>query len=690
MYKLIQRNSKKLLAVFAVGLMIVFILPTAFRRHGMENPVIGTMGEEGDVELHAEQLRMAHDEFELLARYVSLPRPNQNVSILRGYFSPFALNQIDQHPEMYLLLQQEARRMGINPDIDQVETIMRNQVQLGPANRHLAGEIRQAVENFVRVIGAYSRAASTVKVSQPLRRYAVAEEWQQIKVDLVEFRAGDFAADVPAPTEQQLREQYEKYKDVEPAAESAVAVEREDGGRFGYRLPDRVKIQSIEIPINAVRQVVESRRSDYEWEVEAYKYYSKNPKEFPSTQPASQGAQQNTAAESAASGLTLGATTRPSSAAATTAPTTRPFDEVRRDIVDRLVTAETQKLALAIQAQLQAMLANDFVARQQQQQRQQQPASTAPSAGGAANSTFESHEYLQKLAAAIEKQFGVLPIVTTRADTFLGAQELSKLPGISNSSANQTPFAEMVMSRAASALAPSSQPAAANRSQRFELYQPSPALTDFAGNVYFFRVTDAQPAHPAPFEEVAQQVERDWREMQAIKKARAAAESLMQSARESGGLASAAKQAGRGLVTTGAFVNRPGANVPNYALPADSSASFLFQAFELLTEAQADGGSGGSDHPMRIISLPGTQRVIVAQLNEVEPIWDQQSYAVFDLRTGQELSRVYEQAFQSDWYAYDNVKRRLNYQSREREGAEQRPAQPSAPSAPPPGQQPLL
>lgn len=665
MYKFLQKNSKKLLAIFAVGLMIVFILPSTFNRQGAMNPVIGTITQGNDeIELRADQFQIARSEFEILARYVSLPRPNQNMSILQGYFSPLALEQMEQHPEMYLLLQQEARRMGIHPNVDQVETIMRNQVRMMESNPALAADIRQAVNNFVRVIGAYSRAASTVKVSQPLRQHAVAQEWQQIRLDIVEYRASEFTAAVPAPTAEQLRAHYEQFKDVDPNTATA-----QSNGGFGYRLPNRVKIQTIQIPIDAVRAVVKARKTDYDWEVEGYKYYSKNLKEFPSTQPAA------SEPESASSAFTLGATTK---LAVTTGPATRPFEEVRGQIVEKIINAEAQKLAVAIQNQIQSTLANDY-------RLHADPPATAAAPTSAPASGYTSHEYLQTLAANIHRQFGVLPVITSRADSYLSDNDLTSLPGIGSAFGEQTPFADMVMSRAAAFVPPPSngRPQSGNL---LELHQPSPALTDFAGNIYFFRITDMQTSRPAEFDEVAQKVEQDWRAAQAMKLAEESAKKLLMTARQTqdASLASAARQAGRSIITTGQFTNRPGAPLENYTLPTSANGAFVMQAFELLTDAAESGG----EHPMRLIELPNAQRVVVAQLKDVEPVWDEQSYSLFDLRTGQELSRVYEQLFQNDWFTYDNVKARLSYHSEEPE-AEQSDQPPSG-SPPPPGRQPLF
>jgi hypothetical protein len=44
MYKFIQRNQKKMLAIFSVGLMIVFILPTTMKRRNAHQEAVFTLG----------------------------------------------------------------------------------------------------------------------------------------------------------------------------------------------------------------------------------------------------------------------------------------------------------------------------------------------------------------------------------------------------------------------------------------------------------------------------------------------------------------------------------------------------------------------------------------------------------------------------------------------------------------------
>ena len=64
--------------------------------------------------------------------------------------------------------------------------------------------------------------------------------------------------------------------------------------------------------------------------------------------------------------------------------------------------------------------------------------------------------------------------------------------------------------------------------------QPSPVLNDEAKSTYVFRLTDARPAEkPKSIDEVAKQVEEDWRLARAYELAKQQAEAIAASARSS-------------------------------------------------------------------------------------------------------------------------------------------------------------
>src|SRR5688500_7803220 len=91
------------------------------------------------------------------------------------------------------------------------------------------------------------------------------------------------AAKAQPITAEQLNAHFDKYADT-------VAGDASDANpfAFGYKYPDRVKLQYVAITRADVRKVVEASKTAYDWEVEARKYHRQNQAEFkpdPTTQP---------------------------------------------------------------------------------------------------------------------------------------------------------------------------------------------------------------------------------------------------------------------------------------------------------------------------------------------------------------------------------------------------------------------
>src|SRR5688572_11928156 len=144
MYRFIQKNNKKLLAVFAAFLMIVFILPSTMNQMGGGggDPVLAKIGDE---ELRASAFQQAEQEWRMLSELRAGPQTRFSgggrlpFTYLLGWneMSEFELMQgappvpvraITANPRMYLLLQREAQRMGIGIADDRVNDILVNEL----------------------------------------------------------------------------------------------------------------------------------------------------------------------------------------------------------------------------------------------------------------------------------------------------------------------------------------------------------------------------------------------------------------------------------------------------------------------------------------------------------------------------------------------------------------------------------
>jgi hypothetical protein len=143
----------------------------------------------------------------------------------------------------------------------------------------------------------------------------------------------------------------------------------------------------------------------------------------------------------------------------------------------------------------------------QRRPRSTQQAATAPAA--TQPDGFASFSYLEQLAADVQKQLGVLPAVTSKSEQWLSSDDLGKLPGIGSAHrpSNGQSFPNYVL-QSAEPLMPV--PSKADESAVLSLLEPSQPLEDADGNVYLFRLTDAQPAQaPQGLADVRDQVEAD-------------------------------------------------------------------------------------------------------------------------------------------------------------------------------------
>jgi hypothetical protein len=123
-----------------------------------------------------------------------------------------------------------------------------------------------------RLYGLYS---SMPRLSDARLRLAAANALSSVSCDLVVLNARVLTTpELPAPDEKELTAQLVKYGEMNPG---------EGPMGFGYRLPDRVKLEWIEIPIDSVRSSVEA--SDALDSITLKKRFAENPAKFGITDP---------------------------------------------------------------------------------------------------------------------------------------------------------------------------------------------------------------------------------------------------------------------------------------------------------------------------------------------------------------------------------------------------------------------
>ena len=667
MYYIIKRYQKKLLAVFAVLLMVAFVATLGVRgpTTAHYDPVVAKAG---DASIKDSEMRRARDEWQLLYE-TPVPDPRLRQMIRLPYLAlPESLvSDIKDHPELFLLLQLEARRDGISIDPDQARSVATNEMNVDASSPRFPEAVR-AAESLLLVQHEINRLNDAIKVSAPEWQHAAAQEYSTVRLNLIDFKTSEFEAGVAVPTPEQLRQQFEKYKNAPPTAAGEQPPKDNPLG-FGYQIPARVKLQYVTIPHAQIVQAVKGDANhQYELQVQAADYYQKNQEEFRNTPPASQPTSQPTtgpATTQTASAASQPATTQ----AASTQPAIKPFAEVKEQIIDKLIATDVEKKTAQIEKDVASRLAGDWIAIRKADPSATQPASTQPAttqptdlAATAPASQpagdLRSLAHLEQLRDDIQKQYGVQVELHDIAGTWQGSAELAKLPGIGGAS-TAPPSAESFVPGVAFpqyALSFTQKPGA-SAVVPLQVWEPSQPLSDAQENAYVFRLTAAQVPHAPPdMSAVADRVTADWRTAQAYDQAKQAAQKLLDAAKTIG-LSQAARNASFPVQTIGPFLPRGSEPIPKYPLDAAAREQLGKAADDLIKSQTAQ-----DKHPAALAELPTARRVAVIELAGTQ-LRIFEWYAQMQATTYEQSLRFRKLA--QDYFAYDQVVSRMQYKPEE-------------------------
>lgn len=388
--------------------------------------------------------------------------------------------------------------------------------ELPPAEQ---GEIYSAFQQFLAIQSASALVLDSSKVSEPMVDRMIAQNRTAMTVQFASFDANAKFNTTTQPTDAQIETQLKAYADKRNGA-----VTRDNPFGFGYRIPDRVKLEMIGFKRADVRKLVEAEKTPYEWEVAARIAYARDRTPFLSRLPS----------------------THPAYPASTQPAATQPaFDVLKAEAVQTEITRAVDARVADIEKRMRIRLSGDY---QAWTTARASNATTQPTSLGVA---YDSGEYLEKLAAEVNAQFKIQPTVyhynKDDAD-WRDAAELGLLGAFSNAQwtmplavartlqANSldipaplyaTEFARDLMS-------PRLLPQAGD--SVLEHFEPSDLVTDPSGDgeVFIFRITAAQPNRPAtPADLVGvrglrDRVALDWRLAEAQRQTLAEANAAMQ------------------------------------------------------------------------------------------------------------------------------------------------------------------
>ncbi|MHC5115374.1 MAG: hypothetical protein ACYTGP_13210 [Planctomycetota bacterium] len=238
MFKFLRKYNKWILAVGGTLLMIVFLVPQAIQelsqRAAVESGVWATVGE-NDTEVPAQVRRQCENELGVLDQ-LRVVDPSMMIA---------------DEPTHWYLLVREAEQAGLlggsaagqlPPEQWSIFTsvVGNNQTVDDAISKRLA--VR-------RLLLMYQQAA---KLSDTRIRRHAQRQFHSVDARIVVLEATE-DSDAPMPSEDAILAQFEEFRDVDPGPGD------EDAGTpgFGYRLPNRFKIEWLTIPNDTIRTMVE-------------------------------------------------------------------------------------------------------------------------------------------------------------------------------------------------------------------------------------------------------------------------------------------------------------------------------------------------------------------------------------------------------------------------------------------------
>ncbi len=471
---LMRKYSKPLMAFFGVILMIVFLAGYSYTSGMGKGGSSFVVGKLGGQPLTTGDLTIATIDVRILRRLNPglVPWLSQR-------------NNTDAAIQFYLLLR-EASRNGFLPDYNtaaaelsdkrvqkRVDAVMQN-------SSYVAQNIVQAIGDYNQVQALANFVYGAAQPSDPQLAHTISELESSLQIGYIRLRADQNSSAMPAPSAALLQTLFTRYRTVLPWDPASPATPPTVAGHqypFGYRYPDRVKIEFIKFDSAKVRAGMKVTFADVQ---AAYRYYQSHRDEFAIDQPASANGK-------------------------STPTVYKPFAAVKAQLI-------RQQQDKRIQLLFRRM--TEYAARQTGN------AWVHPEIDGFYARIKAAKWVSYKLIAAkIGKRFGYTPVVASW-NQWADAAALSSLRGIGQAGAMESGFSAPVglatLAMKVRQLDPKSK--GLGLLLHLQVGRDGPVLTDSDGNDYMYRVTAVSAAHnPKTLKEVQSQVVHDARLLEAYK-----------------------------------------------------------------------------------------------------------------------------------------------------------------------------
>ena len=453
MFKLLRQYNQWILAVGGTLLLIAFLMPSAIQSCAQQSAVSGApWATYGDgKELTGKDLDEARRELAI----VDLLRPQNPANDM--------LAQIGAHedPAHWWLLAKEASLSGLIGGQGEgeavfaaiaanntaagspitVDTIIRNVMRATGANREFILDTAAKWRGVTRLLGLCQAVdrVSDKRLEQFLARGVLGMSGDLVVLDARSNAAIPTGLPADAQLDARLDEHLRKYADKPAPAERGK-------DSFGYRLPDRVRVKWTSIPKSGVEASV--LNSPELQSIALKKRFAQDPARF--------GADPSTS---------------PSYADYESTVRVRTIEDLTKAKLDEISKFASDQLGLA---QRSLKRRNSYF--------------ELPADWSTQMLSFQS------LAAAIAAEFGVPePIVRNSGDAPVTIEAIATLEGLGGASTMKFGSSQ----RATQLVAGAKELSNPNTASPVQAQIASPALTDQAGDVHFFRITEALPSAPA-------------------------------------------------------------------------------------------------------------------------------------------------------------------------------------------------
>lgn len=590
MLKFFRKYNRIILVFGGSILMVLFLLPGT--QLFVPDPYAATIGRVGNVELTMGDKANAENELVLVQQLGLSPLIVQS-------------EQTDR-PLQWLLMLHEARQQGVYISTAEARAYLDSRLsnsgvtakQLAVRSNTTEQFLVQAVQHHLMTEGLaslmylQSQAVPVPRVSSPQVRHFVRDMQSRVTVRMVAVDAEAMLEAVEEPTQQELLDAFEVNKADPPGRSKPYG--------FGYRLPSRVKLEYVAVPLNTLEAKISANDID---DVEAQRFYLQNPDEFrekpvnPLGEPL----------------------TDPNNPTAAPPGPVKPYRDVAQSIKDRLARQKQIELQTRIVKHIQAQL---------NEQVRLLPKDTdgyyAMPAGYAPLSFEQLQSQIQDSG-----QFGVL-LTTVRDDQWRSAEDIGKFEGFGDAEIEISGFPVPVEAYIMSAKELNPPPTSRLTALKLQVNVAAQPVTDAEGTVYIFRLTAADPAHvPASLDEVRDAVTRDVKRLKAYKKLVETKKDEIRAAALDGGLDKVAETYKTKVETLDGVRRREfsqdmfgrfQAVVPTLAVVGQNEA-FIDSVFEVAERIRAAGGVDKAKAEDKIAALPVdmAQKLCVIQLIEYNP-----------------------------------------------------------------------